>query len=244
MDLGRSVSLPRGAQEVAAVLEGVSLTGREVLDIGCGLGAVDVLLVRAHHAGRVVGIDVEAPLIERSRRLVEESGLSNRVDIRLVEPGPLPFADGSFDVVFSKESIIHIPDKSALYREILRLLRPGGEFVASDWLRGGAGEYSEEMKRWLDIVGLTFEMKDLEQSRSELEHAGFSDVRLRDRNAWYREEVEREIARVERKGYEQLAARAGEAAATHRRESGRIKRVVVERGELRPTHMYGKKKQG
>ena len=55
---------------------------------------------------------------------------------QLVEPGPLPFADQSFDAVFTKDAIVHIPDKPPFYREVLRVLRPGGLFVGSDWLCG------------------------------------------------------------------------------------------------------------
>ena len=46
-------------------------------------------------------------------------------------PGPLPFADRSFDVVFSKDALLHVPDKDALFAEIFRVLKPGGVFAAS-----------------------------------------------------------------------------------------------------------------
>ena len=49
-------------------------------------------------------------------------------------PGPLPFADASFDIVFSKDALLHVPDKDALFAEIFRVLKPGGVFAASDWM--------------------------------------------------------------------------------------------------------------
>ena len=60
--------------------------------------------------------------------------MEERIDIQLVEPGPVPLADASQDVVFSKDAIVHIPDKETLARDAFRLLRSGGWFVASDWL--------------------------------------------------------------------------------------------------------------
>ena len=133
---------PGGPEEVARVLDGIDLTGLDVLDIGCGSGGITVDLVRRHDAGRVVGIDVEVPVCDHARRRVERAGVADRVDIRLVEPGPLPFDDGSFDVVFSKDSIVHIADKETMCRDVFRVLRPGGWFVASDWLIAHDGEPS------------------------------------------------------------------------------------------------------
>ena len=232
---------PGGAEEVAAILEPAEVEGLEILDVGCGLGAVDCLLVAEHGAARVVGIDIEAPLIERARAAVAGAGLADRVEIRLVEPGPLPFDPGSFDVVFSKDSIIHVPDKSALFAEVLRVLRPGGCFVASDWLRGGEGPVPSALRAWLDIVGLTFEMENLEQMGARLGRAGFTDVRLRDRNAWYREEIRREVEAIAGDGHAQLAARVGETEARRRVRSNAARQAAVEAGDLRPAHLYGRK---
>lgn len=238
---GEGFLSPGGADEVAALLQGVDLAGTEVLDVGCGLGGVDVLLATEHGAARVVGIDVEAPLIERARERAERAGLSGRIRFEQVVPGPFPFDAESFDVVFTKDAMIHIPDKLALYREVLRVLRPGGLFVGSDWLRGGEGAYSAAMRAWFDVVHLQFEMKNLAQTRSALEGAGFVEVELRDRNEWYRAQVRAELAAVSGENYARLAARVGEEAAAHRLESSTLKRDVVERGELRPTHLRARK---
>ncbi len=196
---------PGGPEEVAAILEDLDLAGAEVLDIGCGLGAIDLLLAREHGAARVTGIDVERPLIDQARRRAAAAGLSDRIDFRLVEPGPLPFADGAFDVVFSKDSIIHIPDKAALYAEVLRVLRPGGRFAASDWLLGGEKPYSAPMRAWLDIVGITFDMETPANTAAALEAAGFVEVALRDRNDWYRKAVRDELALASGDNLERLA---------------------------------------
>ncbi len=238
---GEGFLSPGGAGEVARILEGVGLAGKRVLDVGCGLGGIDVLLAREHRAGHVVGIDIEAPLIARARQLVAEAGLSHRITLELVSPGPFPHEADSFDVVFTKDSIIHVPDKTAFYREVLRVLRPGGWFVGSDWLRGGAGEYSAEMKDWFAIVGLTFNMENLEGTRRALESAGFVEVRLRDRNDWYRDEIKRELASISGENYPHLIAAVGEEAAAHRLKSSSTKKIVIDRGELRPTHFRGRK---
>ena len=112
---------PGGAKAVADLLDGQDIAGARVLDIGSGLGGMDLLLVTAHGAGQVVGIDVDPWLVEQARGLAAAQGLGDRVAFQLVEPGALPFEAASFDVVVSKDAMIHIADKAAIYGEVLRV---------------------------------------------------------------------------------------------------------------------------
>ena len=88
---------PGGPEEVASMLEGVDLGGRSVLDVGSGLGAVDVLLAEQYGAVSVRGVDVEAHLIDEGRHRAELAGVSDKVQFQLIEPGPLPLAEASLD---------------------------------------------------------------------------------------------------------------------------------------------------
>ena len=115
---------PGGAAEVARLLEGSDIGGCAILDIGCGLGAIDELLVKEYHAASVIGIDVDPTLLERMRARIERARMTGCIQGLQVAGGPLPFADGSFDVVFSKDSLVQIPDKPAIFAEVLRVLRP------------------------------------------------------------------------------------------------------------------------
>lgn len=232
---------PGGPEEVAELLKPVSLVGQKVLDIGSGLGAIDVLLAEKYGAKEVVGIDVESHLIDHSKSRAERVGLSDRVTFELVEPGPLPFPDASFDVVFSKDAIVHIPDKAAMYVEVLRVLRPGGFFVGSDWLRGDESTYGEAAKNWLNVVHLNFELQDLAHTQSAIERAGFERVLMNDRNAWYQDVVREELATLSGEKLEGLASRIGADQAAYRLESSRLKQQAIEHGFLRPTHFVGYK---
>ena len=142
---GEGFLSPGGSDEVKKVLEGIKIKNQRVLDIGSGSGACSVLLVKHYLAKQVVGIDVELPVCDAARDHVLAAGLSEKISIELVSPGQLPFENGSFEVVFSKDSIIHIPDKSALASDVFRVLKPGGHFAASDWLISHGGKPSPEM---------------------------------------------------------------------------------------------------
>ncbi len=232
---------PGGPEEVAALLTDVDITGSRVLDVGSGLGAADVLLVTEHKAGEVVGIDVEPHLVDRAIERVAAAGLQDRISFRLVEPGPLPFSPEEFDVVFTKDAIVHIPDKQGFYADVLRVLRPGGRFVGSDWLRGGPETFTEEARRWLEILHLNFEMQDLDATKAALEASGFGQVSMSDRNAWYREAIKDELATLSGDRYAQLAAMIGDEQAAYRHESSSSKKEAIDCGFLRPTHFVATK---
>jgi SAM-dependent methyltransferase len=235
---------PGGADELARVLEGCDIGGCEVLDIGCGLGAVDELLISQYDASSVIGIDIDPALLAGMQARIARAGLDGRVRGVKVEPGPLPFAAGSFDVVFSKDSLVQIPDKPAIFAEVHRVLRPGGRFIASDWLRGatngpsGSGAvYSAEMMEFFRLEGIAYNMATLEQSAQALRDSGFVDIEIRDRHAWYLSLARRELAAMEGPLRTTIITRIGASRAEHFLANWRQLLVVLKRGELRPGHL-------
>jgi phosphoethanolamine N-methyltransferase len=232
---------PGGAPEVDRVLDGIDLRGRSVLDIGCGSGGITLDLVRRHGAARVVGIDVEEPVCRHASERIARSGLGDAIEIRPVEPGPLPFADESFDVVFSKDSIVHIADKESLCCDVFRVLRDDGWFVASDWLIAHDGEPSPAMSAYIAAEALDFGMASPARYRLALTAAGFVDVELRNRNAWYREVARDELARLtgaDRDRFVELLG-AHEVATQIRTWSAMV--PVLESGEHCPHHFRARK---
>jgi len=228
---------PGGPAEIARLLEGSDINGCTVLDIGSGLGVVDLLLVEQHGAGHVVGIDIEPDLIARAKTRIERAGLADRIDAVCVEPGPLPFPDEQFDVVFSKDAIVQIPGKAALFSEIRRVLKPGGRFIASDWLRGGEGDYSPEMLEFFRLEGITYNMASPAETEAALAAAGFVEIEVKDRNDWYRDLARHELARMEGPLRATIVEHIGAAKAAHFLANWRQLVKVLERGELRPCHL-------
>lgn len=97
---------------------------REVLEIGLGLGADHERFALA--GARLTGIDLTPRAVEMTGRRLSLGGLTSR--LQAADAECLPFADSSFDLVYSWGVIHHSPDTRAAAREILRVLRPGGEF--------------------------------------------------------------------------------------------------------------------
>ncbi len=238
---GKGFASPGGTDEVDRYLQGVDLAGLSVLDIGCGFGGVDIHLVKQHRVGKVTGIDIDPGLIQRCERLAHEHGVTALTEFVRVEPGPMPFADASFDVVTSKDSIIHIGDKHSLAADIFRVLKPGGLFAASDWLAGYDGEPSPEMKAYLIAEGFDFGVASANTYRSALEAAGFEDIEIVDRNDWYRGEARREREQLRGALYDGLASQVGNEFLEHQIDVWNKMIVVLDKGDLRPTHLRGRK---
>ena len=180
---GKGFTSPGGSQEMARLLNGLDLAGKTVMDLGCGLGGDSLLLGGVFGAKKVVSVDVDPGNLEVTGQIVREAGLQDVITPTLVEPGPMPFPGASFDAVHSKAMICHIQDKVALFSEVLRVLRPGGSFVAADWMTGPGDRLSRSYHDFandLADAGLVFFFETAAKHRSALETAGFSEIELED----------------------------------------------------------------
>jgi SAM-dependent methyltransferase len=108
------------------------LPGSSILDVGCGAGFDLSIAARlTGPRGRVHGIDLTEAMVARARDNLRRQGIAN-AEVLQVQSESLPFADNTFDVVISNGVINLSPDKETLFREINRVLKPGGNFGFAD----------------------------------------------------------------------------------------------------------------
>jgi phosphoethanolamine N-methyltransferase len=236
---GRNFMAPGGEGNVDKLVNGLDLAGKRVLDIGCGIGGPAFVLARKYGA-EVTGIDLEPQLIARASRRAKELGLSHRTEFSTVTLGPLEFPDRSFDVVFTSGALTQTEDKAGIVAECYRVLKPGGVLTCYDWLKS-EGELSADMRYFIQMEGLTYNLITLAELGSHLVEGGFEDVTTEDASEWYRRESRREYERMRGEGRRQVVELIGEAQAEHMIEDWRSMVVVCEKGELRQGYTRGRR---
>ena len=159
----------------AATLElaraaGLDATQR-VLDVGSGVGGTSRCLAKEFGC-RVTGIDLTDDYCRAAAMLSDKVGLGDLVDYRQGDATDLPFDDGVFDVVWTEHVAMNIPDKPRLYKEMHRVLKPGGTLAIYDVLAGPAGPVLFPVP-WARTPETSFLVQPVELRRL-LEEAGFT----------------------------------------------------------------------
>jgi SAM-dependent methyltransferase len=161
--------------------------GETVVDLGCG-GGIDVLLAAARvgPTGKSIGIDMTPEMIDRAQRNAARQGADN-VAFHLATIDKLPLPDASVDCVISNCVINLAPDKPAVFREVFRVLKPGGRVAVSDiaLMKPLPAELARDVLAYVGCVAGAVRIADYERTLREV---GFEAVQVvdtrRDLNAY------------------------------------------------------------
>jgi cyclopropane fatty-acyl-phospholipid synthase-like methyltransferase len=127
--LDGQVNLTHRCLSGASDIEGASL-----LEVGCGNGVQAMYILRNYHPAHVTGLDFNADNVVLARRIAERRGHHNIRFVHDDAQNMQTIADNSFDYVLNVESAFHYPNKHDFFREIARVLKPGGKFIIADIL--------------------------------------------------------------------------------------------------------------
>jgi len=146
--------------------------GLRVLDVGAGTGTLAILIKQRVPEAVVVGVDGDPAILDIARRKVVTTGVD--VELREGLARRLPFPDASFDRVVTSLVVHHLADKEAVFREMARVLGPGGELHVADFgpPRTTAGRIVASMARRFERVADNLEGRLPDLMRA----AGFADV--------------------------------------------------------------------
>ncbi len=171
----------RGREATLDLGRGLGLAaGMHVLDVGSGLGGPSRHLAAAHGC-RITGVDLTDEYCRVAVMLAERVELAGRVDYQQANALAMPFEDAAFDAAYTQHVAMNIPEKTALYGEIARVLKPGGLFGIYDILQGPGGDLYYPVP-WAQDASTSF-LATPEALRTHLEAAGFEVVGWRDTTA-------------------------------------------------------------
>ena len=173
-----------GQEAIDRMFLSEDLENKTLLDIGFGLGGAAIYLAEKYHA-TVLGVEINPWMVGEATC---RTPLSLRDKVKFLQyhtDKSLPFSDHLFDVVFSKGVLTHLKNKTNLFNEVRRVLKPGGCFIIDDWLSPQEDHWGERLKQMCEKEELTLYAETESNYINMLNNAGFSNIEIRDENDNY-----------------------------------------------------------
>lgn len=166
--------------------------GQKVLDVGCGIGGGDFYMAENFDV-HVVGIDLSVNMV--SFALERSIGLNCSVEFEVSDCTKKTYPDNTFDVIYSRDTILHIQDKPALFKSFYKWLKPGGKVLISDYCKS-AGAPLPEFEAYIKQRG--YDLHSVEAYGQMLRDAGFDEVVAEDRTDQFMKVLQKELNAVEK----------------------------------------------
>ncbi|KAJ7551830.1 hypothetical protein O6H91_06G030800 [Diphasiastrum complanatum] len=166
--------------------------GESVLDVGCGIGGGDFYMAEEYNV-EVVGIDLSVNMI--SIALERAIGMKCAVEFEVSDCTEKFYPDNSFDVIYSRDTLLHIQDKPTLFQKFFKWLKPNGRLFISDYCKS-AKEPSADFASYIKQRG--YDLHDIDGYKKMLCEAGFDKVVAEDRTVQFSEILQRELSAFEK----------------------------------------------
>jgi sterol 24-C-methyltransferase len=157
--------------------------GATLLDCGCGIGG-PARNIASFTEANIKAITINQFQVDRGNAISAREGLSDKVELIQGDFMKLPFPDNHFDGVYAIESTCHAPDRSGVYSEILRVLKPGGTFACYEWCLtdkyDSDNEHHRKIKRDIELGDGLPDLVHTSVCTEALGKAGFEVLEARD----------------------------------------------------------------
>jgi len=163
-----------------------------VLDVGCGIGGSAFYIAR-NYGSLVHGVDLSTNMISIAVKYQAEMEESVRkaVSFEMSDVTKNDFEPNSFDLVYSRDTILHIVDKDALFTKFFKWLKPGGKLFITDYCHGDKDSHSEEFRKYVFQRG--YQLLSVPAYGQLLENVGFKSVVAEDRTNEFMDILNKEL---------------------------------------------------
>lgn len=167
--------------------------GQKVLDVGCGIGGGDFYMAK-NFGVEVLGMDLSENMVDIAIERVAKENLPS-VQFEVSDATKRIFPESSFDVIYSRDTILHIDDKLSLFKRFYSWLKPGGRLLISDYCCGEK-PWTPQFEAYVKQRG--YILYTPAEYGKFLEKAGFSEVHAEDRTSQFIEVIEAELQNAEK----------------------------------------------
>jgi phosphoethanolamine N-methyltransferase len=140
-----------GAETTEEVVSLLSLRpGMKVLDVGCGIGG-SVFYVAEHFGAVVDGVDLSSNMLSYAQHKLDTkyTHLKDRVSFKLDDCLTMEIPEGTYDVIMTRDAMLHIADKPTLFSNFYKWLKPGGKLLITDYCHGDRAEHNAEYTEYI-----------------------------------------------------------------------------------------------
>lgn len=166
--------------------------GEKVLDVGCGIGGSAFHMARKYGV-EVRGVDLSTNMITIAleNQAKQEDEVKTKVCLEITDITKATYPEESFDVIYSRDTLLHIGGKESLFANFLKWLKPGGRLLISDYCRGDKLEHSDRFLRYVAQRG--YHLLTVPDYGDVLSKVGFVNVQATDVTPYFVEILQKEM---------------------------------------------------
>jgi len=169
-----------GIESVDFMFKDIDLNDKKILDLGSGLGGIDFYLAQKYTVD-IVGVDIDSSVIKKAEQQLEKIKPTLKGNVAFALEGASDylqqFDNETFDIIFSKETILHIPtkDKVKYFEQVYRILKKDGAIIIMDWMHTSP-DYSKELQNMIEADDIPYNLVTPEEYMEILEAANFKNI--------------------------------------------------------------------
>jgi phosphoethanolamine N-methyltransferase len=168
--------------------------GQRVLDVGCGLGGHDFFMAQ-NYGVYIDAIDLSKNMMSVAlQHFSKKPEIADNIKFRICDVTTTPFPDNYYDVIYSRDALLHIKEKPQLFQKFFRWLKPGGRVVFTDYCRGEMNSFSDEFEKYVKQRDYT--LYKVSEYQTLIKNTGFVDIKAEDINDKFVDSLHRELKKL------------------------------------------------